>query len=139
MTGHGLGPIAALDAKQLAVAIAATVRRQDPAYGSGLAPEPELDSAEKAITKAIPWLGRKKIDEAAAVLLAADGVDLVAWIEAVRLVAARVALLLSDDLTSALGAVAAEHGLAVFEGPTARELLTLWASDIAQRQRQQAH
>lgn len=137
MHAHGLSALDALDPHELAIELAATVRRQQAGYGEGIASAAELDTAEKAVSKAIPWLSRKKVDDAAAALASAGAIDLEAWIGAVRGLAARVGLLLCDDVVAALSGLQAERGQSPFQDALGRELLRLWAGDIALRHRQQ--
>ena len=137
--GRGLSPIWALDPDTLALALTAAVRRQHPEYLGGIGgrlDEQELEAAERAVSKAIPWLARKKVDEATGALARAGDLDLVAWIEGVREVAARVALLLADDLLAALRPLQTERRQNAFADPLGRELLRLWASETAQRYRE---
>jgi tetratricopeptide (TPR) repeat protein len=133
---HGVGPVHALPAHNLAVALAAAVRRQQPSYGARLASEEELSEAERLLTKAVPWLARKKVDEAASALAAAGPIDLAAWIAAVLSVTAKGALLLCDDIALALQCLGQGRGQPPFTDPLARELLALWASETASRYRQ---
>ena len=60
-----------------------------------------------------------------------------AWAEGVREVASRIALLLADDLVAAVIILHSERKSDAFTDPLGRELLRLWASDTAQRYRQQ--
>jgi tetratricopeptide (TPR) repeat protein len=132
---HELGAVAALPTRELPILLAGAVRRQRPDYARGLADETELDEASRAISKAVPWLSRKRVDEAAAELAQAGAESLEPWCERVRTLAARAALLLCDDLPGAFELLAAERGRSTAD-PLVRDLLALWASDLAVRYRQ---
>ncbi|HMI91086.1 MAG TPA: tetratricopeptide repeat protein, partial [Polyangiales bacterium] len=67
---YELSAVAALPSAELAVLLAGTVRRQQPGYGASSANEDELDEASRVISKAVPWLSRKRIDEVAATVAA---------------------------------------------------------------------
>ncbi len=130
-----LSAVAALPARELAVLLAGTVRRQQPSYGAGIASTDALDEASRAITKAVPWLSRKKVDEAAAALAEQGEQDLVQFCDGVKLVAARAALLLCDDLPGALELLRALDERPLERDPVASDLLQLWASETAVRYR----
>ena len=115
------------------------LRRQQPGFGKGIASEDDLDEAARAIAKALPWLSRKRLDEACAAVAAERDSDLVAFCDRVKRVATRAALLLSDDLPGALELVRAQSKLPTAGDPLARDLLQLWASELAVRHRQRAN
>jgi tetratricopeptide (TPR) repeat protein len=130
-----LGAVAALPARELAVLLAGAVRRQQPNYAVALADAQELDEASRAISKAVPWLSRKRVDDAAAELAQLGAESIEPWCERVRTLAARAGLLLCDDLTGAFELLAVERGRSTAD-PLVRDLLALWASDLAVRYRQ---
>jgi hypothetical protein len=133
---HELGAVDALPARELSILLAGAVRRQHAGYGTGLCAEGELDDASRAISKALPWLSRKRVDDAAAGLAQVRADQLEPWCERVRTIAARVALVLCDDLPGALELLAVERGLPSASDPIARDLLQLWASELAVKYRQ---
>ena len=132
---YELSAVAALPAHELATLLAGAVRRHHPGYGKGIASEGELDEAERLISKALPWLSRKRLDDAAAAVAAQEGEGLVAWCKGVKRLAARVALLLSDDLAGALELLSSARRRPTQGDPVADDLLRLWASDLAVRHR----
>ena len=132
---HELAVVAALSSEELALLLAGTVRRQHPGYAANDASAEDLDEAARTISKAVPWLARKRVDEAAAALAADGEPDLVRWCEQVKLTATRAALLLCDDLPGAFDLLRAANDRPLAGDPIARDLLQLWASECAVRYR----
>jgi hypothetical protein len=133
---HDLAAVAALPAAELAVLLAGAVRRQHPHFAAGLAPEDDLDEASRAVSKAVPWLSRKRVDDAASVLVDAGATDLEDFCEQVTTIACKAALLLCDDLIGALELLQGARSQDTLVDPMARELLCLWSSETAVRYRQ---
>jgi thioredoxin-like negative regulator of GroEL len=132
---YELSAVAALPSAELAVLLAGAVRRQQPNFGASCAAEDELDEASRTISKAVPWLSRKRLDEVAAAVAAQGEQDLALWCERVKLVAARAALLLGDDLPGAFQLLRAGDARPLPLDPVACDLLQLWASETAVRYR----
>src|SRR5690606_8783669 len=61
-----------LSPHQLEILLAAAARQVDPSFGTGLADEEYLQSLAKRVYKSFPWLGRGRIEEAAALYLGAN-------------------------------------------------------------------
>ncbi|HEY6728684.1 MAG TPA: hypothetical protein VI197_31955, partial [Polyangiaceae bacterium] len=87
-----------LPPQALEILLAAAARTADPNFGRGLADEEYMQSMAKRVYKSFPWLGRGRMEEAAALYLGAKLPDINEWVRKVRLTAARTALLLADDL-----------------------------------------
>lgn len=88
----------------------------------------ELDAETKRVAKALPWLQRGRIQEAATTF-AAQSPNVPQWIRAMHRMAARAALLVADDLLAATEALGEPLG----SGNTATDLTLFWASDPATR------
>lgn len=80
------------------ILLAAAARTADPSFGTGLADEEYMQTMAKRVYKSFPWLGRGRMEEAAALYLGAKLPEINEWVRKVRLTAARAALLLADDL-----------------------------------------
>jgi hypothetical protein len=132
---YELSAVAALPSGELAVLLAGAVRRQQPTFGVSSASAEDLDEASRAISKAVPWLSRKRLDEVAAAVAAQGEQDLAHWCERVKLVALRAALLLCDDLPGAFALLRANDTRPLALDPVACDLLQLWASETAVRYR----
>jgi tetratricopeptide (TPR) repeat protein len=109
--------------------LVAAARQVEPEATLGLAASPELEAETRRVAKAIPWLSRGRIQEAAAQLIASPPAELRGWIRSVRRTAARAALLVCDDLVGALDALREPLG----PDNTASDLARFWVSDPAMR------
>ncbi len=107
--------------------LTAAVRQYAPEFHLGNA-GPELDAETRRVGKAIPWLQRGRIQDAAGAF-AAQPVDALAWVKNVKRMAARAALLVCDDLLSAIEALREPLG----PDNTASDLARFWVSDPAMR------
>ena len=121
----------ALDAippEHLTRILVGAARQYEPTFSFG--PEDdELDADTKRVGKAIPWLQRGRIQDAATTFAASPPEDLPAWVASVHRLAERAALLVADDLLSALDAL----GVTIGTDETATELALFWVSDPAMR------
>jgi hypothetical protein len=88
----------------------------------------ELDAETKRVAKALPWLQRGRIQDAATTF-AAQSPNVAQWIRSLHRMAARAALLVADDLLAATDALGEPLG----GGNTATDLALFWASDPATR------
>lgn len=88
----------------------------------------ELEVETRRVAKALPWLQRGRIQDAAT-SFAAQPTDVRAWARDVHRMAARAALLVSDDLLAALAALGEPLG----PDNTATDLARFWVSDPATR------
>jgi tetratricopeptide (TPR) repeat protein len=130
----------------LEILLAAAARQAEASFGIGLADEEYMQSLAKKVHKSFPWLGRGKVEEAAALYLGAKLPDIHEWVRKVRLTAARAALLLADDLPGPIDLVRrTEADLAGVPGDqlaqgmrTVHDLMRFWVSEQAFALRRQA-
>jgi tetratricopeptide (TPR) repeat protein len=123
----------------LEILLAAAARQADPNFGMGLADEEYMQSMARRVYKSFPWLGRGRMEEAAALYLGAKLPDINEWVRKVRLTAARAALLLADDLPGPIDLVRrAEADLSGATGEQlnhgvrlVHDLMRFWVSDPA--------
>ncbi len=128
-----------LPPQSLEVLLAAAARHADPSFGMGLADEDYMQSLAKRVYKSFPWLGRGRMEEAAALYLGANLLEIHEWVRKVRLTAARAALLLADDLPGPIdllrrteGDLAGVTGESLNSGIRAvHDLMRFWVSDQA--------
>ena len=91
------------------------------------------------MSRALPWIGRGGIEDAARDYSAVRKVDMVDWVRRVRTSAARAALLVTDDLSAAVTAIRKSEGdLSGATGASlaeasrlAEDLLGFWVSEGA--------
>lgn len=102
-------------------------RQHDPDFTLGRAGA-DLEADTRRVAKALPWLQRGRIQEAAAAF-AAQSPDVERWIRHMHRMAARAALLVSDDLLAAVEALGEPLG----PPNTATDLALFWISDPAMR------
>ena len=101
--------------------------------------EDSIASSSRRVSRALPWIGRGGIEDAARDYAAARRVDVPEFVRRVRTSAARAALLVADDLTAAVTAVRRSEGdLSGATGATlaegnrlAEDLLGFWVSEGA--------
>ena len=101
--------------------------------------EDSITSSSRRVSRALPWIGRGGIEDAARDYAAARRVDVADFVRRVRTSAARAALLVADDLTAAVTAVRRSEGdLSGVTGATladgnrlAEDLLGFWVSEGA--------
>ncbi|MBZ0117633.1 MAG: hypothetical protein K8H88_11590, partial [Sandaracinaceae bacterium] len=108
--------------------LVATVRQFEPSFSLGR-PDPELDEEVRRVAKAIPWLSRGRIQEAATTFSTMPTLDIPAWAADVRRLAARAAVLVADDLIASIEAL----GEPLEPGSLASDLVRFWISDPATR------
>ncbi len=133
----GLEGLAKLTPREVQILVAAAVRPVRENFGSGLTAEEELISLSKRLYKALPWLGRKPVQEAAlAYAEVASKVDFGRLVYKCRRAALFVAALAADDLGAALAHLRRTHpDLADLDGPQmlersemVRDLFAFWTS-----------
>lgn len=137
--GRGFAAVDRLSPSALETLLSAAARLVDPSYGAPAADEEYLASQARRVAKALPWLGRGPIEDAARTYAQAPRVDIGEWALAVRLTAARAACVLADDLPSSIslvrrleGDLSGAEGLALAVGTrTVHDLLRFWVSDPA--------
>lgn len=138
--GRGLSAVDRLAPSALEALLAATARIVEPAYvaPSGI-DEEYLQGHARRVAKALPWLGRGPIEEAARVYASGASVDVARYSVAVRTTAARAAAILADDLPSSLalvrrleGNLSGAEGMALAQGTElAHDLMRFWVSEPA--------
>jgi tetratricopeptide (TPR) repeat protein len=91
-----------LSPDQLELLLAGAARNEVPGSPASAAGEEATQTMAKRVSRALPWIGRGGIDDAARVYATAPRTDLVELAARIRLGAARAALLVSDDLPAAV-------------------------------------
>jgi tetratricopeptide (TPR) repeat protein len=128
-----------LSPQALEILLAAAARQADPSFGMGLADEDYMQNLARRVYKSFPWLGRGRMEEAAALYLGANLLEIGEWVRKVRLTAARAALLLADDLPGPIDLVRRTEGdLAGLQGEplnygmrSVHDLMRFWVSEPA--------
>lgn len=128
---QGLPVLEAAPAGRIATLMAGAIRRQAAGFDAPGIDAEAMDEAARVVGKALPWLGRSSVDDVAAAI--GDGtVDLLAWVQDARQVAARAALLLADDLLPCLEQFRSEaDDWSPFTDPSTVDLLRFWSGDAA--------
>jgi tetratricopeptide (TPR) repeat protein len=101
--------------------------------------EDSLAALAKRVSRALPWLGRGAIEDAAQGYAGSPSVDFKDWVLRARMSAARAALLVSDDLPAAVlvtrqteGDLSGAEGAALGVGTRlTRDLMAFWLSEGA--------
>jgi tetratricopeptide (TPR) repeat protein len=128
-----------LGPEQLELLLGAAARMVDASFPATASGEEAIASLSRRVSRALPWIGRGGIEDAARDYAAARRVDPVEWARRVRTSAARAALLVSDDLAAAVTVVRRSEGdLSGATGPTlaegsrlADDLMGFWVSEGA--------
>lgn len=137
--GRGLSAVDRLSPSALEALLVAAARLADPAYGAGSADEDSLSALARRVSKALPWLGRGPIEDAARGYALAPRTDVTAWSFGVRLTAARAASVLADDLPSSVALVRrlegdpsrVEESVLAQGRELTQDLLRFWISEPA--------
>jgi hypothetical protein len=134
-----------LSADQLELLLGAAARMVDGSFPATSSGEDAIASLSRRVSRALPWIGRGGIEDAARDYAAARRMDSAEWVRRVRTSAARAALLVSDDLSQAVAAIRRSEGdLSGAQGRSlteatrlAEDLLGFWVSEgaIAVRKR----
>ncbi len=90
-----------LSAKQLRHLLAGAIRNVEANHKVDFMSADELEAESKRLGKALPWRGRKPLEEAVRAYLAGTQSPLVDWKFRERVTAVRAAALLSDDMAGA--------------------------------------
>jgi hypothetical protein len=90
-----------LGAKQLRQLLAGAIRTVEPAHKVDFMSADDLEAEAKRLGKALPWRGKKPLEEAVRAYLAGSQSPLVDWKFRERVTAVRTAALLSDDMAGA--------------------------------------
>lgn len=104
----------------------AAVRQYEPEFAHGATAD--LEAETKRVAKALPWLQRGRIQEAAMAFVAQPP-NVAQWIQQMHQMATRAALLVADDLGAAVEALGESLG----PPNTATDLALFWISDPAMR------
>ncbi len=139
VAARGLAAVERLPPAALGVLLAAAARLEEPSFGAGEHEEEYLASQARKLKSALPWLGRGAIEDAARAYARAPLRDVAEWALGVRMTAARAALIVADDLPSAValvrkleGDLSNAHGAARAEGlRLAHDLIGFWVSESA--------
>jgi hypothetical protein len=126
--------------------LACAARHVDPTFGSELGEEEYLSSFAKKVYKSVSWLGRGRMEEAAALYLGAQRPEISEWVRKVRFTATRAAVLLADDLAGPIDLVRRTEGdLAGLQGEQlnhglrlVQDLMRFWISEPALAVRRRA-
>lgn len=133
---RGVGAADRLSPQQLELLLAAAARSVEPGFRTPGADDEHLATLSRRVSKALPWIGRGPIEDAARAYAAAPLSDVASWIADTRLTAARAALLIADDLPSSIALVrkhdVAASGASAADGDRiVRDLIFFWLSDTA--------
>lgn len=123
-----LHPVDRIDPMTLERLLVAAARQFEPDFT--LRPsDADLESETRRVAKGIGFFSRGRIQDAATTFAATPTQDIGQWVRDVRLMGARAALLVCDDLLSAFEALGAEKGADDLMADLAR----FWVSDPAMR------
>jgi cellulose synthase operon protein C len=136
---RGLSPIERLSSDELRMLLGGAARLVDSSFGSGAPHDDELMTMQRRVSKAMPWLGRGAIEDAARAYASAPPRDLEEWRLAARMTSARAAAIVCDDIVSAAeqvrrteGDLSGAQGDALLKGQRLLgDLLGFWVSDGA--------
>jgi hypothetical protein len=103
----------------------AAARQYEPDFGGA---SPDLEAETRRVGKAIPWLQRGRIQDAATTF-AGSTPNVSAWYASVHRMAARAALLVCDDFLAAVESLHEPLG----PDNRASDLARFWVSDPAMR------
>lgn len=111
----------------------------EPSFAAGEYDEEYLSVQARKLSRALPWLGRGPIEDAAKAYAQAPLRDLSDWTLAVKVAAARAAALLADDLPSSValvrrleGDLSGAEGNALAQGARiSHDLVRFWVSEAA--------
>jgi tetratricopeptide (TPR) repeat protein len=136
---RGLAAVDRLGADELRKLLGAAARGADPAFGVGSPDEDEMVSLQRRVAKAMPWLGRGAIEEAARAYASAPVLDVGEWRLSALMTSTRAAAIVCDDIVSAAelmrrteGDLSGAKGDALLAGRRlVGDLLGFWVSDGA--------
>jgi hypothetical protein len=136
---RGAGAIEKLEDDDLRLLLGAAARGADSSFGAGTPDEEYLGSLQRRVAKAMPWLGRGAIEEAARAYASSPPLDFAEWLLGAHMTSARAAAIVCDDIVAAADVVRrAEGELSGAQGPSLLEarrllgdMLGFWVSDGA--------
>jgi tetratricopeptide (TPR) repeat protein len=134
-----LHPIEVLSLEELDALLAAAARHAAPDFGAGKADESMLNDYSKRLHKSLSRRNRRALEDAAGPYAAGAAPRLADWVASVRIGAARVGLLLADDLPSTITLVRQLEGdLSGLQGEALafgiaemNDLVRFWVSEEA--------
>lgn len=142
---RGLSAVDALPDVDLGLLLAAAGRLVDPSFASGQVDEGSLEPLMRRVSKSISWLARGRVEDATRAYLAEGAFDASDFALRVRLSAARAALLVADDVVSAVQVLRRTEGdLSGAKPPRSdvavrliRDMVYFWVSDPAMQVRRE--
>ncbi len=99
-----------LGAEQLELLLAGAARGADPSFPASASGEEATQAMARRVSRALPWIGRGGIEDAARDYAASPRLDVEDFVARIHLGAARAALLVADDLASAVLVVRQAEG-----------------------------
>ncbi|HEV8551674.1 MAG TPA: tetratricopeptide repeat protein, partial [Polyangiaceae bacterium] len=128
-----------LGADSLELLLAGAARSVDGTFSAPAGSEEAVAGLARRVSRALPWLGRGAIEEAARRYANSPSVEFKDWVLRTRMGAARAALLVADDLPTAVsvirrteGDLSGAKGAALAQGTRlANDLMAFWLSDAA--------
>jgi len=136
---RGLSAIERLDADELRLLLGGAARGADSSFGSGTPDDDYLASQQRRVAKAMPWLGRGAIEDAARSYANSPPADVGEWLLRARMTSARAAAIVCDDIVSASDQIrraeadgSGAQGAALLQGRRVLgDVLGFWVSDAA--------
>ncbi len=128
MMSRLLHPVDRIDPVKLERILVGAARQFEPGF-TLRDNDPDLERETKRVGKAIGFFARSRIQDAATTFAAAPTRDIARWSRDVRRMAARAALLVSDDLLAAYEALGSDVG----SDDLVADLARFWISDPAMR------
>ena len=141
LIARGLYPIGLLSAGELDVALAASARHVAPQYATRVSAG-VLDEHARLILRGLPRRKRRAYEAASETYARARPLDMATAVPWMQQTARRVALVVADDLTASLTALARMEGLGTARGaefarhPVVADLMRVWISAPAMAVRQ---
>jgi tetratricopeptide (TPR) repeat protein len=139
MAARGVAAVDRLVPPMLGVLLAAGARLVDASFGAGEYDEEYLAVQARKLARALPWLGRGPIEDAARAYAQAPLRDVSEWALAMKIAAVRAGAILADDLPSSVALVrrlegdlsGAEGQSLIVGGRIAHDLVRFWVSEGA--------
>ena len=97
--GRGLFAVDRLAPSAIEALLSAAARLVDPTYGAGSLDEDYLAAHARRVSRALPWLGRGPIEEAARMYATSPRIDVADFGTSVRLTATRAAAIVAEAFT----------------------------------------
>jgi tetratricopeptide (TPR) repeat protein len=128
-----------LGAEALELLLAGAARSVDPTFHAPPGADEAVSGLAKRVSRAMPWLGRGTIEDAARGYASSPRVDFKDWVQRSRTGAARAAVIVCDDLPTAVqilrkaeGDLSGAQGATLAQGTRlVNDLLAFWLSEGA--------